>query len=356
MSKICQITGKKAMVGNNVSHSKRRTKRLFNVNLYTKKFFYVEEDCWIQLRVSAAGLKIINRVGLDAALKDAVDFPIGLITANWGGTRVESWMPLDALKEVVTPEQYEKKQTIHNIKPSELYCAMIAPIRNFTAKGFLWYQGCSNLGDNDHYDVMMARMVQQWREDWGDKENKMPFYYVMITPYTYSGSNQIAYPRFVECQIRALSKIPNSGMAATTDIGEEKCIHPAQKLEVGQRLAALAMAQTYGIKGFEPKGGQMESYKVENGRVKVKITNAADGLSPWYGEPVTGFEIAGADKKFVPAQANISANNEVTVWSDDVTEPVAVRYSFRNFRPGNLKNMYGIPVVPFRTDNWDDVM
>ena len=72
MSKICQITGKNAMVGNNVSHSKRRTKRLFNVNLFTKKFFYVEEDCWIQLRVSAAGLKIINRVGLDAALKDAV--------------------------------------------------------------------------------------------------------------------------------------------------------------------------------------------------------------------------------------------------------------------------------------------
>ena len=72
MSKICQITGKKAMVGNNVSHSKRRTKRLFNVNLFIKKFFYVEEDCWIQLRVSAAGLRIINRVGLDAAIKDAV--------------------------------------------------------------------------------------------------------------------------------------------------------------------------------------------------------------------------------------------------------------------------------------------
>ena len=72
MSKVCQITGKKAMVGNNVSHSMRRTKRLFNVNLFVKKFFYVEEDCWIQLRVSAAGLRIINRVGLDAAIKDAV--------------------------------------------------------------------------------------------------------------------------------------------------------------------------------------------------------------------------------------------------------------------------------------------
>ena len=290
-----------------------------------------------------------------AALKDAVDFPIGLITANWGGTRVESWMPLKALKEVVTPEQYEKKQTIHNIKPSELYCAMIAPIRNFTAKGFLWYQGCSNLSDNDHYDVMMARMVKQWREDWGDTENKMPFYYVMITPYSYGNSRAISYPRFVECQIRALKLIPNSGMAGSTDIGEEYCIHPAQKKEVGQRLAALAMAQTYGMKGFEPKAPLLESHSFADGKAKVKLSNCQMGLSPWYGEPVTGFEIAGADKIFHKAQASITAGNEVTVWSAEVKEPVAVRYSFRNFAPGNLTNLFGVPVVPFRTDNWNDV-
>ena len=333
--------------------------RMFTVKK-ARSYGVDKEDCeggeWLCSSPESVANMSATSYFFAAALKDAVDFPIGLITANWGGTRVESWMPLDALKEVVTPEQYEKKQTIHNIKPSELYCAMIAPIRNFTAKGFLWYQGCSNLGDPDHYDVMMARMVQQWRKDWGDSENKMPFYYVMITPYIYGGSDQIAYPRFVECQIRALSKIPNSGMAATTDIGEERCIHPAQKREVGQRLAALAMAQTYGIKGFEPKGAQMESYKIDGDKVKVKLTNASLGLSPSYRVAITGFEIAGADKKFVPAQARISANNEVTVWSNDVKEPVAVRYSFRNFRPGNLKNMFGIPVVPFRTDNWDDVM
>ena len=274
-----------------------------------------------------------------AALKDAVDFPIGLITANWGGTRVESWMPLKALKEVVTPEQYEKKQTIHN----------------FTAKGFLWYQGCSNLSDNDHYDVMMARMVKQWREDWGDTENKMPFYYVMITPYSYGNSRAISYPRFVECQIRALKLIPNSGMAGSTDIGEEYCIHPAQKKEVGQRLAALAMAQTYGMKGFEPKAPLLESHSFADGKAKVKLSNCQMGLSPWYGEPVTGFEIAGADKIFHKAQASITAGNEVTVWSAEVKEPVAVRYSFRNFAPGNLTNLFGVPAVPFRTDNWNDV-
>ncbi len=288
-------------------------------------------------------------------LANAVDIPIGIITTNWGGTRVESWMPMSALEDVLTKEQIEHKHTVHSIKPTELYCAMIAPIKNYTAKGFLWYQGCSNLDDNDHYDTMMARMVQQWRSDWGDTQNAMPFYYVMIAPYIYKGSNEIAYPLFVENQVRALSKIPNCGMAATTDIGEERCIHPAKKFEVGQRLAALALAQTYGQQGFEPKAPQMAAYEIKDGKAKIKMSNCDMGLSPWYGEPVTGFEIAGEDKVFHKAEATISAQQEVTVWSDKVAQPVAVRYSFRNFAPGNLKNLFGVPAVPFRTDDWNDV-
>jgi sialate O-acetylesterase len=262
---------------------------------------------------------------------------------------------MSALEDILTKEQIEHKHTVHSMKPTELYCGMIAPIRNYTAKGFLWYQGCSNLDDNDHYDTMMARMVQQWRADWGDKDNEMPFYYVMIAPYIYKSSDDIAYPLFVENQVRALSKIPNSGMAATTDIGEERCIHPAKKFEVGQRLAALALAQTYGQLGFEPKAPQMAAYEIKDGKAKIKMSNCDLGLSPSYGEAVVGFEIAGEDKVFHKAEATISAQQEVTVWSDKVAQPVAVRYSFRNFAPGNLKNVFGIPAVPFRTDDWNDV-
>lgn len=288
-------------------------------------------------------------------LVNAIDIPIGIVTANWGGTRIESWMPQAALEDILTPEQIAKKKEASSVKPTELYCAMIAPIRNFTAKGFLWYQGCSNLDDNDHYDTMMARMAEQWRKDWGDSKNEMPFYYVMITPYSYGDSNAISYPLFVENQARALEKIPNSGMAATTDIGEETCIHPSKKFEVGQRLAALALAKTYGQLGFEADAPQMAAYSIKDGKAVITISNSENGLSPWYGEAVVGFEIAGADKVFHKAQATISAQKEVTVWSDKVAQPVAVRYSFRNFAPGNLKNMFGIPVIPFRTDNWNDV-
>lgn len=292
------------------------------------------------------------------ALSEALDIPIGLITANWGGTRVEAWMPLDVMRECVTAEQYEQKHNYDGCKPSDLYCGMIAPIKNFTAKGFTWYQGESNLEDIDHYDVMLANMVGRWRKDWGDTENAMPFYYVQIAPYTYSGVNEISYPLFVETQLRALDIIPNSGMAGTTDIGEARLIHPSKKVEVGERLASLALAQTYGAGGFDPNIPRLiSSEKTDDGKIVVQLSHAPEGLDPWTRMPITGFEIAGADKVFHPAKAWTSYDSRaaVTVWSDEVKEPVAVRYAFRNFIPANLANTFGIPVAPFRTDDWNDV-
>lgn len=294
-----------------------------------------------------------------------VNYPIGVITAGWGGSRVEAWMPLTALREIASEEQIKHKHTLHPITPSELYCGMIAPIRKYNAKGFLWYQGEANLGyqsldylgDIDHYDIMLARMVKQWREDWGDKEEKMPFYYVMIPPYFYCNSyTDTTLPLFVECQERAMDVIPNSGMASTTDLGDATCLHPAKKFEIGARLAALAMAQTYGRKGFEAKAPQYESHEVkEDGKVKIKMKNAPQGLAPWSNVPVKGFELAGEDRKFHPAEARVWGSI-VTVWSKEVPKPVAIRYAFHNV-PGevNLKNLYDVPAIPFRTDRWNDV-
>ena len=294
-----------------------------------------------------------------------VDYPVAVITAGWGGSRVECWMPLSALREIATEEQIKHKHTLHPITPSELYCGMIAPIRDYKAKGFLWYQGEANLGyqsldylgDIDHYDIMLARMAQQWREDWGDKEAKMPFYYVQIPPYFYCNSRtDTTLPLFVECQERAMDIIPNSGMAATTDLGDATCLHPPKKFEIGERLAALALAQTYGRTGFEAKAPQYESHEVmEDGKVKVKMKNAPQGLAPWSNVPVKGFELAGEDRVFHPANATVWGS-VVTVWSKQVPKPVAVRYAFRNVcGEVNLKNLYGVPAVPFRTDRWNDV-
>lgn len=286
-------------------------------------------------------------------LIDCINIPIGVITTNWGGTRIESWMPMSALKDILTPEQLEAKHNT-NIKPTELYCAMVAPIRNFTARGFLWYQGCSNLNDEDHYDVMMARMVEQWREDWGDEDNSMPFYFAMIAPYSYGNSRAIDYPLFVECQLRALEKIPNSAMAGNTDAGEEFCIHPAKKNEVAQRMAVFALRDVYGQGGVDAVAPTYASHRVDGANIFVKLNDVGAGLCPGTGKPIIGFEIAGADKVFHQAEARLEGA-EVKVWSAEVKEPVAVRYAFRNYIPCNFMNIMGQPVVPFRTDNWDDV-
>ena len=283
-----------------------------------------------------------------------VDFPIGIITSNWGGTRIESWMPMKALEDVLSKEQIEHKHTVHSIKPTELYCAMIAPIRKYNARGFLWYQGCSNLGDIDHYDIMQARMVKQWREDWGDTENKMPFYFTMIAPYSYGNSRAISYPLFVECQLRAAEAIPNCAMVATTDTGEEVCIHPTKKNEVGERMAAFALRDLYGQGGVDIVAPTYESFKIDKNTVVVTLKNVGVGLQPGYGKWVKGFEVAGADKVFYPANAHVSGHRELRVWSDKVKEPVAARYAFRNYIPCDLTNILGIPVPPFRTDNWND--
>ena len=331
--------------------------RMFSVK--RARSFEEQADCEGQWQVaSPESVATMSATAYFFALNltEAIDVPIGIINTSWGGTRIESWMPIKALEDVLSKEQLEHKHKIHSIKPSELYCAMIAPIRKYNARGFLWYQGCSNLGDIDHYDIMQARMVQQWREDWGDTENKMPFYFTMIAPHSYGNSRAIAYPLFVECQQRALANIPNCAMAATTDTGEEVCIHPAKKNEVGERMAAFALRDLYGQGGVDVVAPTYESMRVDKNTAIVTLKNVGVGIQPGYGKWVKGFEVAGADKVFHPANAHVSGHRELRVWSDKVQEPVAVRYAFRNYIPCDLTNIIGIPVPPFRTDNWNDAM
>ena len=329
--------------------------RLFTVQK-ARSYNADKEDCdggeW--QKASPASVANMSAVGYLFAynLIESVNIPLGIITSNWGGTRIESWMPMSALKEILTPEQLEAKHNT-SIKPTELYCAMIAPIRNFTARGFLWYQGCSNLHDEDHYDVMMARMVKQWREDWGGKDNSMPFYYAMIAPHSYGNSRGFDYPEFVECQLRALEQIPNSAMAGNTDAADEFCIHPAKKNEIAQRMAAFALRDVYGQGGVDVIAPTYASHRVDGSNIFVKFNNTGAGLCPGSGKPIAGFEIAGADKVFHSAEARLEGG-EVKVWSNEVKEPVAVRYAFRNYIPCNFMNIMGQPVVPFRTDNWND--
>ena len=281
----------------------------------------------------------------------ALDVPVGLISTCRGATRIETWMDVPTA-QTVDPGVLDSdaSQDAFN-KTAALYNGMIVPVQPFTARGFIWYQGEANLYNYPLYADNMAAMVALWRERWGD--DRMAFYYVQLAPFGYDDPQGTALPLTIEQQVRALDKIPHSGIASTTDIGAAETIHPRYKDLVGQRLAAVALSRTYGMKGFPAMPHRMRSVRFEGDRAIVDFEGESGFVRP--AGTLAGFELAGADRKFHPAVAWLGAGNTVEVRSDAVPRPVAVRYAFRNLCEASLFNASGIPAVPFRTDDWDDV-
>ena len=281
-----------------------------------------------------------------------LNIPVGLIINAWGGSRIESWMTEQALLRVAGLDIEAAKS--ENLKPNHratmLYNTMHAPVRGYTAKGFLWYQGESNVVNAHLYAALMREMVSLWRSDWGNQD--MPFIYVQIAPHRYKGSDKRDAAFLREAQDKALKLISRSWMISTTDIGNEGCIHPAQKDAIGLRLATVALSKVYGIKGLPAEGPRMKQVEYKDGKAIVTFEGTTlNTILP----KVDGFEIAGADRVFHPAKATVNRYGaKVELSSEAVAQPIAVRYAFRNFTHGTmLTDVYGIAVFPFRTDDWE---
>lgn len=298
--------------------------------------------------------------------------PVGLISSNWGGSRIEAWMTEKAIDSLSGIDlQTAKSGTEDNAAPQKLFNSMIWPLRNYTSKGFIWYQGESNRHNWFDYKSLMVSLVSLWRQTWGDAD--MPFYYVQLAPYTYEGDSFRSLAMVIEAQYRALDEIPHSGIAATTDLGNRLCIHPQKKEQVGERLACLALTNDYGVQGLPrpaPTFKSMERDSADPAKLVLSFNNLSV-LYEW-NEPdsfvgylqngyVTprGFEIAGEDRTWHKAEGNLRWwENRIEVWSEEVPEPVAVRYAFCNFpAEANVMTTSGQPLVPFRTDDWpvDDI-
>ena len=295
-----------------------------------------------------------------------LQIPVGIIEANKGGTRVESWFSEENLRKHTD----ETLDSLANVKkyPMDFHRPMMwgngtfHPILNYTVKGIVFYQGCSNTDDHrEQYAERLAILVKQWREQFGLGET--PFYYVQIAPYFQDNKNGVdgvngALLR--EQQFKALSLIPNSDMVCTNDAvypSETHNIHPTQKQKVGERLAFIALNETYGMEAFRCKSPSYKEMKIKDNQVTLSFNDTYSGLTRQYG--FEGFEIAGADRVFHKATQTQSQYSwftgelSITISSDEVKEPVAVRYCFRNFQLGNVANMAGLPLIPFRTDDWD---
>ena len=297
-------------------------------------------------------------------LNKTLDVPIGLIMANKGGTRVESWLTKENLKK------YTKEPTdsagIVAFKPEwDYHRAMLwgngtfNPILNYTVRGIIYYQGCSNVGDpGNQYSERMKILVDQWRGQFGLGE--IPFYFVEIAPYHYDNVNADNGARLREQQYKASQIIPNSGLVCTNDLVypyEPAQIHPAQKKPVGQRLAYLALNKTYGLTAVGCMSPSFKDMRVTGDIVDIHLANDLGAISRF--EDIQGFELAGEDRVFHPAKAEHFWQPGGGYWdetirlsSPEVKKPVAIRYCFKNFQIGNLKNAAGLPLFPFRTDNW----
>lgn len=286
------------------------------------------------------------------SLSRVLNVPVGIVDCSYGGSRIESWMPREVLEgypDINLSHEGIEKETAYK-RPMLMYNAMFRPVRHYTFKGIIWYQGESNVGLQKDFVARLSRMVALWRDEM--QQPGLPFYTVEIAPFQDYGTSG---PFLREAQHIAARTIPNAGIVSTSDLvkpWEAHQIHPCQKRQVGQRLSLLALHNTYGYTSLPCEGPVYRSMQIKGNRIELAFDNAGQGFSRISG--FEGFEVAGADRVFHPADT-VSldwSTHHLIVGSTAVAAPVAVRYCFKDFSPGKLAGHYGLPVVPFRTDNW----
>ena len=308
--------------------------------------------------------------------------PVGLVNCSYGASTIEAWIREEALvvhpqfKDLVKafskkrlafrddPKQFlnygiarakqktgrgpknpDPVQDQHN--PYVMHNGMIAPIIPYAIRGALWYQAESNLNTRKLYPDLQRTLIEDWRTQWGNPE--LPFYFVQLAAHKAPSPEPSGgqFPEMREAQANSLT-IPNTGMAVAIDIGDEKDVHPRNKLDVGKRLARLALAGTYGKPGVA-SGPMFRDSSVENGRIRINFTHVGGGLVAKDGA-LKQFAIAGTDGKFVWADAVIEGES-VIVSNASVPSPTQVRYAWADNPAGaTLFNADGLPAAPFRTN------
>ncbi|GHU98442.1 9-O-acetylesterase [Bacteroidia bacterium] len=315
-----------------------------------------EKDCTTAWCVaSPATTPSFSAIGYFFAreLSRTLDIPIGVISSSWGSARMEAFMTREAAAPVTGPEFLDKidRNDAIQTRPAYLYNGMIAPITRFTARGFVWDQGAANRFEWRQFAALTKAMVEFWRKEWGD--DKMPFYNIQLSPYHFGKPGNIEMPLTEMAQLEAVKITPLSYLVPAGDIYNETEPHQPEKDILGRRTALIALVKTYGVETSLPVDPIVpDSIRFDGGKAIVRFANAWYGLYPSSG--IEGFELAGEDRVFHPAKARtVPKTPVVEATCDMVPKPVAVRYAFRNQIRATLFNTTGMPVCPFRSDNWD---
>ena len=334
-------------------------------------------------------------------LHQTLNVPVGLIDNAWGGSACEAWIKRDLLAadEQFKPllERWTQTEKNHNHqkamanyqmqlknwqakvkeakesgkplprrpraprnpltgqhRPANLYNGVLKPVIGYGIKGTIWYQGESNATRAYQYRALFPLMIQSWRDEWN--QGDFPFYWVQLADFMdeVSEPGDSGWAELREAQTMTMSKLKNTGEAVITDLGEAHDIHPKNKQDVAKRLARWALAKDYGI-DIVYRSPLYKSMEKSGKKIVVSFDHAGGGLDTFDVRKPIGFTIAGKDQKFVSAQAKIVGRDKVEVWSDAVSEPAAVRYAWANNPVCNMQNREGLPLTPFRTDDWKGV-
>lgn len=255
-----------------------------------------------------------------------VDVPIGLIDTSVSGSCIDPYFVGSWIR----------------------YNGMIHPLTEFGIKGFLWYQGESNVKNGLGYFRDQKQLVEGWRKAWGD--DNLPFYFVQLAPLSGNFYPPGSLPVFWEAQAKSLA-IPNTGMVVITDLVPDiTALHPVKKQHVGERLARWALVKDYGKK-MVYSGPLYKSMKLQGDRIVLSFAHTGSGLTSRDGKPLNEFQVAGTDGHYVAAKAKVSGNT-VVVWAETVKNPKKVRFGWRKTAHPNLINKEGLPASPFHTDGW----
>jgi sialate O-acetylesterase len=242
-----------------------------------------------------------------------------------------------------------------NARPGNIYNGVLKPTIGYGIRGAIWYQGESNAGRAYQYRDLFPLMIQSWRDEW--QQGDFPFYWVQLADFMAEKAEPAdsSWAELREAQTMTMKKLPHTGEAVIIDLGEGRDIHPRNKQDVAKRLARWALANDYGISEIPFHSPQYKSMEKQGNKIVLSFDHVGPGLYTFDVDKPVGFAIAGSDKKFVWAEAKLVGTDKIEVSSDDVKEPASVRYAWADNPVCNVYSRSGLPLTPFRTDDWPGV-
>ena len=286
-------------------------------------------------------------------LQEQLKVPIGIINSSYGGSCIEGWLSPGNLERYT---DFDAKQKIPDSmswqRPNVMYQNMLKPYRDYVINGFVWYQGESNVGRYGTYAQKLQELIYLWRYTFNNAD--LPFYVVEIAPFLYGDLDPAAKLR--EAQFQGVNLMYNTGYVCTNDLvleSEATNIHPSQKKPIGDRLANLVLHDSYHFDTIHAYSPSIDQYCITNDSIVLYFKNSEQGFQ--FQQEFVGFEVADSTKSFISASASLGIDkNTLVIKMGNGYVPMAVRYCFKNFQLGNVKSTYGLPLVPFRTDDWDN--